>query len=100
MRRQQHPDGFPVPAAARLAEAHTGERLRAAPWLGWVKALLDSAYDQPDAASAHTQFDRIVDVPTDQLPVVPSTSRLPGTTFGLHRPRLWRQICSNGPQKR
>jgi hypothetical protein len=24
---QQHPDGFPVSAAARLAEAHTGERL-------------------------------------------------------------------------
>jgi hypothetical protein len=24
---QQHPDGFPVSAAARLAEAHTGQRL-------------------------------------------------------------------------
>jgi hypothetical protein len=24
---QQHPDGFPLSAAARLAEAHTGERL-------------------------------------------------------------------------
>jgi hypothetical protein len=28
---QQHPDGFPVSAAARLAEAHTSERLPGRP---------------------------------------------------------------------
>ncbi len=28
---------------------------------GWVKALLHSIYDQPDAASVHAQFDRVVD---------------------------------------
>src|SRR6478752_7552626 len=28
---------------------------------GWVKALLHSVYDQPDTASVHAQFDRILD---------------------------------------
>ena len=28
---------------------------------GWVKALLHSVYDQPDAASVHAQFDRVLD---------------------------------------
>ena len=28
---------------------------------GWVKAMLHSIYDQPDAAAVHAQFDRVVD---------------------------------------
>jgi putative transposase len=34
----------------------------------WVKALLHSVYDQPDAASVHAQFDRIVAALADRLP--------------------------------
>jgi transposase-like protein len=37
---------------------------------GWVKALLHSVYDQPDAESAHAQFDRILDALDGKLPVV------------------------------
>src|SRR5690348_10456411 len=37
---------------------------------GWVKALLHSVYDQPDAEAVHAQFDRIVDALTDKLPAV------------------------------
>lgn len=37
---------------------------------GWVKALLHSVYDQPDAESVHAQFDRVVDALTDKLPAV------------------------------
>src|SRR3954453_4404511 len=37
---------------------------------GWVKALLHSVYDQPDADAVHAQFDRVVDAPTGKLPAV------------------------------
>jgi transposase-like protein len=36
----------------------------------WVKALLHSVYDQPDAASVHAQFDRVLDALVDKLPKV------------------------------
>ena len=36
----------------------------------WVKALLHSVYDQPDAASVHAQFDRVLDALADKLPKV------------------------------
>src|SRR3954451_21218910 len=37
---------------------------------GWVKALLHSIYDQPDATSVHAQFDRVVDALAEKLPAV------------------------------
>ena len=37
---------------------------------GWVKALLHSVYDQPDAASVHAQFDRVLDTLSEKLPAV------------------------------
>jgi hypothetical protein len=37
---------------------------------GWVKALLHSVYDQPDADAVHGQFDRILDALADKLPGV------------------------------
>ena len=37
---------------------------------GWVRALLHSVYDQPDAASVHAQFSRVLDALTDKLPQV------------------------------
>ena len=36
----------------------------------WVKALLHSLYDQPDADAVHAQFDRIVDTLREKLPAV------------------------------
>jgi putative transposase len=35
-------------------------------WPG-VRAMLLSAYDQPDAASVHAQFDRLIDTVADSL---------------------------------
>lgn len=37
---------------------------------GWVKALLHSVYDQPDAAVVHGQFDRVVDALTGDRPTL------------------------------
>src|SRR3954469_15083322 len=37
---------------------------------GWVKALLHSVYDQPDAEAVHAQFDRVLDTLADKLPKV------------------------------
>ena len=36
----------------------------------WVKALLHSIYDQPDADAVHAQFDRVVDALHEKLPTV------------------------------
>ena len=36
----------------------------------WVKTLLHSVYDQPDAASVHAQYDRLVDAVAGKLPKV------------------------------
>ena len=36
----------------------------------WVRALLHSVYDQPDATSVHAQFDRVLDALADKLPRV------------------------------
>lgn len=37
---------------------------------GWVKALLQSVYDQPDAGAVHAEFDRVVDALAEKLPVI------------------------------
>src|SRR5438309_1320364 len=37
---------------------------------GWVRALLHSVYDQPDAASVHAQFGRVLDALAEKLPQV------------------------------
>ena len=70
---------------------------------GWVKALLHSVYDQPDADAVHAQFDRILDALADKLPAVAAASRCrPGRHPGVHRvpESSWRQIWSNNPQER
>jgi transposase-like protein len=70
---------------------------------GWVKALLHSIYDQPDAESVHAQFDRVVDALSEKLPAV--ADHLDGArddilAFTAFPKEIWRQIWSNNPNER
>jgi len=38
--------------------------------LAWVRTLLHSVFDQPDAESVASQYDRIIDALADKLPKV------------------------------
>jgi transposase-like protein len=70
---------------------------------GWVKALLHSIYDQPDAESVHAQFDRVVDALTEKLPAVAAhleTARADILAFTAFPKEIWRQIWSNNPNER
>jgi putative transposase len=54
--------------------------------VGWVKALLHSIYDQPDAEAVHAQFDRVVDaLGTRNSPPSPTTSKSPRRHPRVHR---------------
>jgi putative transposase len=70
---------------------------------GWVKALLHSIYDQPDAEAVHAQFDRVVDALTEKLPAVAEhleTARADILAFTGFPKEVWRQIWSNNPNER
>jgi putative transposase len=70
---------------------------------GWVKALLHSIYDQPDADAVHAQFDRVVDALTEKLPKVAEhleTARADILAFAAFPREIWRQIWSNNPNER
>ena len=69
----------------------------------WVKALLHSVYDQPDADAVHAQFDRIVDALASKLPTVAEhleTARPDILAFTSFPKEIWRQIWSNNPNER
>jgi transposase-like protein len=69
----------------------------------WVRALLHSVYDQPDAASVHAQFDRVLDALADKLPKVAEhleSARADVLAFTAFPKEVWRQIWSNNPQER
>jgi putative transposase len=70
---------------------------------GWVKALLHSIYDQPDAEAVHAQFDRVVDALSEKLPKVAEhleTARADILAFTPFPKEIWRQIWSNNPNER
>jgi len=69
----------------------------------WVKALLHSIYDQPDADAVHAQFDRVVDALHEKLPAVAEhleTARADVLAFTPFPKEVWRQIWSNNPNER
>lgn len=67
----------------------------------WVKTLLHSIYDQPDADSVHAQADRVLDALSEKFPKVAAhldTARADVLAFTTFPKELWRQIWSNNPQ--
>jgi transposase-like protein len=69
----------------------------------WVRAMLHSVYDQPDAASVHAQFDRVLDALGDKLPKVAEhleAARADVLAFTAFPKEVWRQIWSNNPSER
>ena len=70
---------------------------------GWVKAMLHSIYDQPDAKSVHAQFDRVIDTLAEKLPAVAEhleDARADILAFTAFPKEIWRQIWSNNPNER
>ncbi|MFK5648059.1 IS256 family transposase [Ornithinimicrobium sp. LYQ121] len=69
----------------------------------WVKALLHSVYDQPDAPAVHAQLDRVLQTLVGKLPAVAEhleTARADILAFTTFPREVWRQIWSNNPQER
>ena len=99
--------GATIPGAAwqRCRTHYAANLMSATPkssW-GWVKALLHSIYDQPDAEAVHAQFDRVVDALAEKLPAVADhleNARADILAFTAFPKEIWRQIWSNNPNER
>jgi transposase-like protein len=99
--------GATLPGAAwqRCRTHYAANLMSATPksaW-GWVRALLHSVYDQPDAASVHAQFGRVLDALEEKLPQVAAhldAARPDILAFTAFPKAIWRQIWSNNPQER
>jgi putative transposase len=99
--------GATLPAAAwqRCRTHYAANLMSATPkssW-PWVKALLHSVYDQPDAGSVNAQFDRILDTLREKLPAVAEhleLARADILAFTAFPKEVWRQVWSNNPNER
>jgi transposase-like protein len=99
--------GATLPGAAwQRCRTHYAANLMAvtpkASW-PWVKTLLHSVYDQPDAEAVHAQFDRVLDALEGKLPQVAAHldgARADVLAFTVFPRELWRQVWSNNPQER
>jgi len=99
--------GATLPGAAwqRCRTHYAANLMSATPksqW-GWVKAMLHSVYDQPDADAVHAQFDRVVEALGEKLPTVAEhldSARADILAFTAFPKEIWRQIWSNNPQER
>jgi putative transposase len=99
--------GAAVPGAAwQRCRTHYAANLMAVcpktAWT-WVRALLHSVYEQPDAASVHAQFDHVLGALTDKLPKVAEhleAARADVLAFTGFPKEVWRQIWSNNPNER
>jgi transposase-like protein len=99
--------GATLPGAAwQRCRTHYAANLMAATpkasW-PWVRALLHSVYDHPDATAVHAQFDRVLDALADKLPTVAEhldTARTDVLAFTAFPREVWRQIWSNNPSER
>jgi transposase-like protein len=99
--------GATLPAASwQRCRTHYAANLMAATpksqW-GWVKALLHSVYDQPDADSVNAQFDRVIEGLYEKLPAVAEhleLARADILAFTVFPKEIWRQIWSNNPNER
>jgi len=99
--------GATLPAASwQRCRTHYAANLMSvtpkAQW-GWVKALLHSVYDQPDAEAVHAQFDRVLEGLYEKLPTVAEhleLARADILAFTVFPKEIWRQIWSNNPNER
>ena len=99
--------GATLPGAAwQRCRTHYAANLMAATpksaW-GWVRALLHSVYDQPDAASVHAQFGRVLEALDGKLPAVAAhldAAHGDILAFTAFHKQIWRPIWSNNPHER
>jgi putative transposase len=99
--------GATLPAAAwqRCRTRYTTNLMSVTPkssW-PWVRTLLHSIFDQPDAESVVAQYDRVLDALTDKLPKVAEHldgARVELLAFTAFPKQIWRQTWSNNPQER
>ena len=99
--------GATLPGASwqRCRTHYAANLMAATPKASWpaVKAMLHSVYDQPDAASVQTQFDKLLDTTQAQLPAVYAhldEARADILAFTVFPKAVWRQIWSNNPNER
>ena len=67
-----------------------------------VKAGLHAVFDQPDAASVNTQFDRLLEQTSERVPEVAdhlAAAREDLLAFTAFPKEIWRQIWSNNPPR-
>ena len=91
--------GATLPGAAwqRCRTHYTTNLMAATPKASWpwVRTLLHSVFDQPDAESVAAQYDRIIDALADKLPKAADhleAARADLLAFTAFPKQIWRQI--------